>query len=82
MVNGFSRRATSDECECIEEACLAKIGSGFEINNIQRGRVTCYIYEVQPLRSFGEAPEFSIDLSSARVVAIVVLSHSAPLDLE
>jgi hypothetical protein len=36
MVNGFSRRATSDECECMEEACLAKIGSGFEINNIQR----------------------------------------------
>jgi hypothetical protein len=35
-------------------ACLAKIGSAFEINNIQRGRVTCCIYEIQSSRSSGE----------------------------
>jgi integrase len=28
--------------------CLAKIGSAFEINNIQRGRVKCHISEIQP----------------------------------
>jgi Sigma-70 region 2 len=28
--------------------------SAFEINNIQRGRVTCCMYEIQPPRSFGE----------------------------
>jgi hypothetical protein len=34
--------------------CLAKIGNAFEINNIQRGRVTCCMYEIQSSRSFGE----------------------------
>jgi hypothetical protein len=33
---------------------LAKIGSTFEINNIQRGLVTCCIYEIQPSWTFGD----------------------------
>ena len=32
---------------------LAKIGSAFEIDNIQRGRLTCCMYEIQSSRSFG-----------------------------
>jgi hypothetical protein len=36
------------------DLCLAKIGSAFQINNIQRDRVTCCIYEIQPSCSFGE----------------------------
>ena len=34
--------------------CLAKIKSAFEMNKIQIGSVTCYIYKIQPVRSFGE----------------------------
>ena len=34
--------------------CLARIKSAFEMNNIQRGRVTCYMEDIQLLRSFGE----------------------------
>ncbi len=30
---------------------LAKIKSAFEINNIQRGRVICYVDDIQLLRS-------------------------------
>jgi nicotinic acid phosphoribosyltransferase len=33
--------------------CLAKIRSAFEINNIQRGRVTCYMDEIRLTWSFG-----------------------------
>ena len=36
-----------------ENLCLAKIVSAFEINNIQGGRITCSMYEIQPSRSFG-----------------------------
>jgi hypothetical protein len=34
--------------------CLARIKSALEMNNIQRGRVTCYMEDIQLLRSFGE----------------------------
>jgi hypothetical protein len=33
---------------------LAKIKSALEMNNIRGGRVTCYMDEIQLLRSFGE----------------------------
>jgi hypothetical protein len=38
----------------IQQVCLARIKSAFEMNNIKRGRVTCYIDDIQLLRSFGE----------------------------
>jgi len=45
--------------------CLAKIGSAFEINNIQRGRVTCCIYEIQPSWSFGDGQvSFPLNLAT------------------
>jgi hypothetical protein len=36
------------------ELSLARIVSAFVMNKIQRGRVTCYMDEIQLLRSFGE----------------------------
>jgi len=37
--------------------CLAEIESAFEINNVQRDRAACYMYEIQPSRSFGDGQE-------------------------
>jgi hypothetical protein len=34
--------------------CLARIKSAFEMNNIQRAHVTCYMEDISLLRSFGE----------------------------
>jgi hypothetical protein len=44
---------TSAKRENVKDLWLAKIGSEFEINNIQRGRLTCCMYEIQSSRSFG-----------------------------
>jgi hypothetical protein len=30
------------------------------MNNIQRGRVTCYMVDIQPLRSFGEGQHTNV----------------------
>ena len=38
---------------------LAKIKGAFEINNIRRGCVTCYMDDIQTSRRFGEARERS-----------------------
>ena len=36
------------------DLCLAKIKSAFEINDIQRGRVICYMDDIQLFWSFDE----------------------------
>jgi hypothetical protein len=38
----------------VDYLCLARIKSAFEMNNIQRGHVTCYMEDISLLRSFGE----------------------------
>jgi hypothetical protein len=38
----------------VSYVCLARIKSAFEMNNIQRGHVTCYMEDISLLRSFGE----------------------------
>jgi hypothetical protein len=38
--------------------CLVKIRSAFKINNIQRGRVACYMDEIRLTWSFGEGQGF------------------------
>jgi hypothetical protein len=40
--------------EFLSHLCLARIKSAFEMNNIQRAHVTCYMEDILLLRSFGE----------------------------
>jgi hypothetical protein len=48
---------------------LAKIKSVLEMNDIRRGRVTCYMGEIQPLRSVGEGKEEKNDqIARCRIV--------------
>jgi hypothetical protein len=42
----------------VSYVCLARIKSAFEMNNIQRGHVTCYMEDISLLRSFGEGQPF------------------------
>jgi hypothetical protein len=50
--------------------CLARIKSAFEMNNIQRGHLTCYMEDISLLRSFGEGQvAILLILQSARVLA-------------
>ena len=49
--------------------CLAKIGRAFKINNIQRGRVTYDMDEIQLSRSFGEGQVWGPAASVTRVTS-------------
>jgi hypothetical protein len=44
----------------LQSLCLARIKSAFEMNNIQRGHVTCYMEDISLLRSFGEGQLFTV----------------------
>jgi len=40
--------------ECAGSLCLAKTKGGYEINNLHRGRVTCYMDEDRLVRSLAK----------------------------
>src|SRR6202045_1172905 len=46
-------RFASSAVDPREQLCLTRIKSAYKMNNIQRGRVTCYKEDIQLTRTFG-----------------------------